>query len=342
MASTEDKSSSTSDDLLTISNLWVSYRTDEALVKAVNGLSLKVSPRETLGLVGETGAGKTTTALAVMGLLPTRRARVDQGEIIFDGMNLLSLPEQRLRAIRGGQVSMVFQEPMTSLNPSLTVELQIAEALEVHRPTLTAAQTSDRVDELLTMVGIKADRKKQYPHQFSGGMRQRVVIAIALACEPKLLIADEPTTALDVTIQAQVLKTIEELKAELGMAIMLITHDLGVVAQCCDSVAIMYLGEIVEYGAVADIYEGPLHHPYTTGLFGSIPDLYGHAKRLSPIKGLAPDPTDLPPGCGFNPRCPRRSDVCSLEKPPAISLSPSHMVRCHLFGGGLGAKDVSL
>ncbi|MDR1545132.1 MAG: ABC transporter ATP-binding protein [Deltaproteobacteria bacterium] len=317
------------ESLLSLRGLTVAYETDEGLVRAVNGLDLTVRRGETLGLVGETGAGKTTAALAVMGLLPARRAVVG-GEIIFEGEDLLKLPEKRLRSIRGEQISMVFQDPMTSLNPSLTVGAQISEALEVHRAGLSARQAAARTDELLALVGVQPSRKNEYPHQFSGGMRQRAVIAMALACEPKLLIADEPTTALDVTIQAQVLETIEEIQTRLKMAMILITHDLGVVARCCDSVAVMYFGETAEGGTAQDVYEGLTRHPYTDGLFGSIPDLEGEAKRLSPIRGLAPDPTALPEGCAFVPRCPLAREICRRRRPPAAALSSTHMVRCHL------------
>ena len=321
------------DALLQINDLEIIYKTDEETVRAVNGIRLKVGEKETLGLVGETGAGKTTTALAIMRLLPDRIGQVNGGEILFEGKDLLKLKESEMRSIRGEKIAMIFQDPMTSLNPVLTVEDQIMEVLQFHnQDKLTHEQMSKKVDEILELVGISAARKTSYPHEFSGGMKQRVVIAMALACNPKLLIADEPTTALDVTIQAQVLAMMEELKEKFGTSMLLITHDLGVVAQTCDSVAIMYAGEIVEYGSIEDIFTGEKHHPYTTGLFGSIPSMTGDAKRLSPIAGLMPDPTNLPQGCKFHTRCPRCMDICRREHPP-VYQEGGHAIACHLFEG---------
>ncbi|SCY21615.1 ABC transporter ATP-binding protein [Alkaliphilus peptidifermentans] len=316
--------------LLRIEDLYVEYETDDATMHAVNGLDLEIEEGETLGLVGETGAGKTTAALSVMKLLPEKIGTIKKGRIELDNLDIINAAEADMRSIRGNIVSMIFQDPMTSLNPILTVGDQIYEVLKLHRKDSSNAQLSKRVDEILQLVGIPSDRKNNYPHQFSGGMKQRVVIAIALACEPKLLLADEPTTALDVTIQAQVLEMMKTLKEKLKTSMILITHDMGVVAQTCDRVAIMYAGEVIEIGKVEDIFENKNHHPYTEGLFGSIPDLTKSTRRLSPIQGLMPDPTDLPKGCAFNPRCPKCMDKCKIEK-PANAVNGSHTIKCHLF-----------
>ena len=318
------------DNILEIKNLDVVYDTDEAKVYAVNDLNLNVKKGETIGLVGETGAGKTTTALSVMRLLPDKIGHITRGNITLDGIDILNITEADMRALRGNTVSMIFQDPMTSLNPVLTVGDQIKEVLEIHNPHMDKKQLSNRVDEILELVGIPAERKQDYPHQFSGGMKQRVVIAIALACEPKLLLADEPTTALDVTIQAQVIQMMKELKDKLNTAMILITHDLGVVAEICDRVAIMYAGEIIEIGTLEDIFEGRKHHPYTIGLFNSIPDMSKVSKRLKPIAGLMPDPTSLPKGCPFAPRCPKKMAICESKK-PSIIIDGTHAIKCHLF-----------
>lgn len=317
-------------NILEINNLSVVYDTDEAKVYAVNDLNLSVRRGETIGLVGETGAGKTTTALSIMRLLPDKIGHITQGDIILDDIDILNVTEANMRALRGNTVSMIFQDPMTSLNPVITVGDQIKEVLEIHNPNMDRDKVSKRVDEILELVGIPAERKQDYPHQFSGGMKQRVVIAIALACEPKLLLADEPTTALDVTIQAQVIQMMKELKNELNTAMILITHDLGVVAEICDRVAIMYAGEIIEIGTLEDVYEGKNHHPYTIGLFNSIPDMTKTTERLEPIAGLMPDPTSLPQGCPFAPRCPKKMAICESEKPNIIS-NGTHSIKCHLF-----------
>ena len=324
------------DALLQVKDLEIIYKTDEETVHAVNGIRLQVGEKETLGLVGETGAGKTTTALSIMRLLPDRIGHVTGGEILFEGRDLLKLKESEMRSIRGEKIAMIFQDPMTSLNPVLTVEDQIMEVLQFHnQDKLNHEEMSRKVDEILELVGISAARKTSYPHEFSGGMKQRVVIAMALACNPKLLIADEPTTALDVTIQAQVLAMMEELKEKFGTSMLLITHDLGVVAQTCDSVAIMYAGEIVEYGTIEDIFTREKHHPYTTGLFGSIPSMTGNARRLSPIAGLMPDPTDLPEGCKFHTRCPKCMEICRSQLPP-VYKEGTHEIACHLYAGKEG------
>lgn len=288
--------------LLNIKNLSINYETDDEKVMAVTDLEIELGEGETLGLVGETGAGKTTAALGIMRLVPNPPGKIISGEIYFQERNLLNISEEDMRAIRGRSISMIFQDPMTSLNPVLTVGYQIAEVIQIHEE-LSAKDAMNKASEMLELVGIPGNRLNDYPHQFSGGMKQRVIIAIALACNPKLLIADEPTTALDVTIQAQVLDLMNELKEKLKTSMILITHDLGVVAQVCDKVAIMYAGEIVESGTLVDIFEHPMH-PYTHGLFDSIPNLDDDVTRLKPIKGLMPDPTNLPSGCRFHPRCP--------------------------------------
>jgi len=318
--------------LLEVKNLAVVYKTDLEVVYAVNKVDFALEKGSTLGIVGETGAGKTTTALSILRLLPERTAKTDEhSEIIFNGQNLFLLSENEMMKIRGEKISMIFQDPMTSLNPILTVGDQIGEALRLHNTdNKTDAQIEARVDETLEMVGIPAFRKKEYPHQFSGGMKQRVVIAIALACEPELLIADEPTTALDVTIQAQVLAMINNLKQRLNTSMIMITHDLGIVAQTCDDVCVMYAGEVIEIGTADDIFNADKHHPYTVGLFGSIPNLTVDTPRLSPIDGLMPDPTDLPVGCKFSPRCPKCMDICTQAE-PGYYVEGSHKIRCHLF-----------
>lgn len=319
-----------SEKLVEIKDLQVIYKTDEEIVYAVNDLNLTINKGETLGLVGETGAGKTTTALSIMKLLPEKVGIIKQGQIVLDDINVTRATEADMRLIRGATVSMIFQDPMTSLNPILTIEDQISEVLELHRKDMSKEQISERVDEILELVGLSTERKHEYPHQFSGGMKQRVVIAIALACEPKLLLADEPTTALDVTIQAQILNMMKELKERLNTAMIFITHDLGVVAQICDKVAIMYAGEIIEIGTTRDIFEGNDHHPYTDGLFGSIPDMTKITRRLNPIEGLMPDPTDLPKGCKFHPRCPRCMEICKTVNPDNNIIS-THVIKCHLY-----------
>ena len=324
--------------LLNIENLHVTYTTDESCVYAVNGLDLELFAGETLGLVGETGAGKTTTALSVMQLLPEKIGKVTEGSILLDGVDVLAATDADMRLLRGSTVSMIFQDPMTSLNPTIPVGDQIGEVLLLHKKRISHAELNQGVESILELVGIPAGRKGDYPHQFSGGMKQRIVIAIALACEPKLLLADEPTTALDVTIQAQVLDMMSNLKEKLNTSMLLITHDLGVVAQTCDKVAIMYAGEIIEHGTAEDIFNGAQRHPYTDGLFGSIPDLTVRTRRLSPIEGLMPDPTALPEGCKFHDRCPHCMDICRKEAPPKTRMG-SHLIRCHLIaqqnnGGG--------
>ncbi|MGL6153760.1 ABC transporter ATP-binding protein [Cetobacterium sp. SF1] len=322
--------------LLDIKELSIIYEADDEKVQAVNNLTISLKEGETLGLVGETGAGKTTTALGIMRLIPNPPGKIVSGEINFQGKNLLAESEEVLRMIRGNKISMIFQDPMTSLNPVLTVGEQIAEVIEIHE-NISRAKAMEKAEEMLELVGIPKTRVNDFPHQFSGGMKQRVVIAIALACNPKLLIADEPTTALDVTIQAQVLDLMNELKNKFKTSMILITHDLGVVAQVCDKVAIMYAGEIVESGSLEDIFERP-KHPYTHGLFGSIPNLEDDVQRLNPIKGLMPDPTNLPKGCKFHPRCPHSVELCSKEI-PKITEENGHRVSCLIYEGLVEKKD---
>ncbi len=317
-------------NILEISDLAIEYHTDEAVIYAVNGIDLNVKQGETIGLVGETGAGKTTIARAIMRILQTPPAKFCGGKIIFQGQDIMALSEREMRKIRGDKIAMIFQDPMTALNPIEKVGDQIAEAIGLHNK-VTRAESAQRTREMLEMVGIPAERYNEYPHQFSGGMKQRVVIAMALACNPILLLADEPTTALDVTIQAQVLEMMQSLKEKLGTSVLMITHDLGVVADCCDSVAVVYAGEIVEYGTAEHIFDYPAH-PYTIGLFNSLPKLDSNESRLKPIKGLMPDPTSLPQGCKFCERCPEATKACALRPPDAVEISPGHMVKCIMRG----------
>jgi peptide/nickel transport system ATP-binding protein len=319
------------ENILEIKNLNVIYETGDETVYAVNGIDLSLEAGKNLGLVGETGAGKTTTALSILRLLPKNLGFIKSGEIFVNGQDVLKNEIDDMRSIRGSEVSMIFQDPMSSLNPVHTVGAQVKEVLSIHNKGVSSATLDEEVDELFGLVGLNPQRKIEYPHQFSGGMKQRIVIAMALACKPKLLLADEPTTALDVTIQAQVLSMMKDLQKKLNTAMVLITHDLGVVAQTCDHVAIMYAGEIIEYGNVREIFESDKRHPYTNGLFGSIPDLTRDTERLEPIEGLMPDPSNLPKGCKFNPRCPLCMDVCKFQAPDAIELENGHKVKCHLY-----------
>ena len=318
--------------LLKIENLTIHYVTDTHTVHAVNNISLEINKGEALGLVGETGAGKTTAMLGILQLVPDPPGKVISGKISYQGEDLLKKSRREIRKIRGGEISMIFQDPMTALNPVLTVGDQIAEVIRQHTKC-SRREAMDRAVDMLEMVGIQGQRAIEYPHQFSGGMKQRVVIAIALACSPKLLIADEPTTALDVTIQAQVLKMISELQHKLNTAMLLITHDFGIVAEVCDKVAVMYAGEIVEYGTLEHIYSNATH-PYTKGLFESIPSLDKTVRRLTPIQGLMPDPANLPEGCSFHPRCSYCSEKCSKTDPEMTEISQGHFVRCLQFANG--------
>ena len=318
--------------LLEIHDLHVEYDTDDAVVHALNGFDLTLRRGEKLGLVGETGAGKTTMALSVLRLLPPRVGKITQGSVTYDGIDILNASPKEMLALRGAKISMIFQDPMTSLNPVITVGDQILEVLRLHFPDMRREDRDAKVDEIMKLVGIPPSRKGEYPHQFSGGMKQRIVIAMALVSEPELLLADEPTTALDVTIQAQILELMKQLKEKFNSAMVLITHDLGVVAEFCDTVAIVYAGEVIEQGSVEDIYARKNNHPYTSGLFNCIPDLHTTADRLEPIPGFMADPTDLPQGCSFAPRCPHCTERC-LSESPNMYLRGSHGIKCHRFSG---------
>ena len=312
-----------------VNDLVVEFKTDEGIVHALNGMDLKVENGKTLGLVGETGAGKTTTALSIQRLIPSPPGKIVGGQIKLAGEDLFSKTEDEMRKIRGKAVSMIFQDPMTSLNPVLTVEEQIAEVIELHED-INHAGAIQKAKEMLELVGIPGERGTEFPHQFSGGMKQRVVIAIALACNPTLLIADEPTTALDVTIQAQVLDMMRGLRDKYGTSMIMITHDLGIVAEICDTVAIVYGGRVVEYGTLEDVYNNT-RHPYTEGLFNSLPNLDDRAAKLKPIRGLMPDPTNLPEGCTFCDRCDYATEICKTVKPKRVYRNEEHYVECHLY-----------
>ncbi len=324
--SNKELARNTSDKILALKDLVIHYETDEEVVEAVNGIELELEKGKVLGLVGETGAGKTTTALGIMGLLPSKVGHVVQGSIWLDGENLLEKSEREMRSVRGKKISMIFQDPMTALNPVKPVGEQIAEVVLLHNHC-SKAEAIKRAQDMLAMVGIVPERYKEYPHQFSGGMKQRIVIAIALACEPDLLIADEPTTALDVTIQAQILDMMRKLQNDKGTSMILITHDLGVVAEMCDDVAVMYAGQIVEYGPLVEVFDNP-KHPYTRALYKSIPSLDKDVERLNVIPGLVPDPSNLPAYCSFYERCQERCDKCKEFEPWAVEASLGHVARC--------------
>lgn len=320
--------------LLEIKGLKTYFFTRKGIVKAVDGLDLHIDEGKTLGLVGESGCGKSMTALSIMRLVPEPMGRIVEGSILFEGKDLVTLTEREMRKIRGNRISMVFQEPMTSLNPVLKIGLQLAEAIELHQG-LSSKEAWRQGIEMLRMVGIPSPETRihEYPHQMSGGMRQRVMIAMALSCRPKLMIADEPTTALDVTIQAQILDLINKLKERVGSSILLITHNLGVVAEVAQFVGVMYAGHIVEYADVVELFKDP-KHPYTVGLFQSIPQKRGSGKRekLQAIAGLVPDLLGLPVGCKFQDRCNRVFSRCKEEAPPWLTLNGGHKVRCWLYG----------
>ncbi|MEG2038761.1 MAG: ABC transporter ATP-binding protein [Oscillospiraceae bacterium] len=318
------------ENLLEIKNMSVTFLNEKSSVKVIDDLSFSLAKGEVLGIVGESGSGKSVTSLAVMKLLIEQSSRVE-GIINFEGTDLNKLSEKEMQSVRGNQIAMIFQEPMTSLNPIQPCGKQIMESLLLHKK-LSKKEAKQKAMELLTICGIPAPEQRfnEYPHQMSGGMRQRIMIAIALACGPKLLIADEPTTALDVTIQAQILDLMKHLKEKIDMSIMMITHDLGIVVDTCDRVIIMYTGQIVESAAVRDIFKSP-KHPYTKGLINAIPKLDRTAKRLEVIEGMVPDSDKMPQGCHFNPRCPYASDRCRREMPPFIQLDGNRSVRCFLF-----------
>ncbi len=328
-----------SEKLVEIRNLKTHFHTEDGVVQAVDGVNMYVKRGETLGIVGESGCGKSQTCLSVMRLIQ-HPGKIVEGEILFEGENLVSKPESDMRKIRGNDISMIFQEPMTSLNPVYTIGDQIAEAIELHQG-LSHKEAIDKAIEMLRLVGIPLPERRvhEYPHQLSGGMRQRVMIAMALSCNPKLLIADEPTTALDVTIQAQILELMKKLKKELGMAIMLITHDLGVIAEMAERVVVMYGGRVVEEADVVSLFKHPLH-PYTEGLLRSIPRMDEDREVLHVIEGVVPNPLHLPPGCRFNPRCPYTIDKCKEVQPSLEQVAPGRFVACHLAADRL-SKGVS-
>ena len=324
----ETKTNPATEVALEIRDLRVRFDTDDARVYAVNGVNLKLNRSSTLGLVGETGAGKTTTVLSLLKLISCPPGVVEADAIMINGRDVMKMTDKELQEMRGDEIAMIFQDPMTSLNPVLTVGEQIAESIRLHNK-VTNAEALERAKKMLEAVGISGDRAGDFPHQFSGGMKQRVVIAIALACHPQLLIADEPTTALDVTIQAQVLDLMKNLRTKYQTSLIMITHDLGIVADTCDEVAVMYAGSIVEKGTLEDVFLRT-KHPYTEGLFNSLPNINDRKAMLTPIQGLMPDPTNLPEGCPFHPRCPYAGEDC---KQPQVTrkISDTHFIRCGAY-----------
>jgi peptide/nickel transport system ATP-binding protein len=326
------KTAETTEPILRVEGLTTQFFTKHRPVMAADAVSFELHARETLAIVGESGSGKSVTALSVLGLIPAAQGRVTAGRVLFGGMDLARTGDKEMTKIRGNRISMIFQEPMTSLNPILTAGFQIMEVIKKHRRMKTGEARKEAV-RILNLVGIPepASRMAAYPHQLSGGMLQRVMIAMALACHPEVLIADEPTTALDVTIQAQILNLIDRLKHEIGMAVILITHDLGVVAQNADTVRVMYAGKIVEQAPVAALFSSPTH-PYTLGLFESVPRVGTGGRRLIPIPGVVPGLDNLPPGCAFQDRCPKVMDVCRTDTPPWVPVGDRHFSRCWLYG----------
>ena len=322
---------------LSVRNLEVRYSSENETVYAVEGVSFDLQKGKTLALVGETGAGTTSIAKAILRILPDISAKVTGGQIILDGEDLLQLEERKMRTIRGNKISMVFQDPMTALNPTMRIGPQIAEGIKIHSK-VSRQEAEKRAKEMLETVGIPAQRYNDYPHQFSGGMKQRVVIAIALSCNPELLLADEPTTALDVTIQAQVLNLMKKLKKEFGTSMILITHDLGVVSDISDDVAIIYAGEIIEYGSKYAIFDNPAH-PYTQGLFGAVPSMNEDVDRLAPIPGMPPDPTKRVQGCSFGERCPYAAEACHEAKVPMYEVESGHFCRCQMVPEKSAVED---
>ena len=327
-----EKQTVPNENLLDIKDLSVNYVVEKEVTQALRHVSFSMKKGETLGLVGETGAGKTTLALSIMNMIPNPPGHIVGGEIIFEGEDIVKKNNNEMRKIRGHKISMIYQDPMTSLNPIFPIGQQIEEVILLHQ-NVEKEDVHERGMKILESVGIPRERYNEYPHQFSGGMKQRVIIAIALACNPELLLADEPTTALDVTIQAQILHLMRELKEKQKTSVILITHDLGVVAGFCDRVAIVYAGEIVEIGTLEDIFDNPLH-PYTLGLFGSIPSLSKDVDRLTPIPGMMPDSSCLPEGCAFCERCTKCSGKCAENSPEMLEITPGHFVKCHLFVKG--------
>ena len=319
--------------LLKVDDLYVNYNTDEGVVHALNGLTLSLEKGESLGLVGETGAGKTTLALSIIRLLPDMMGEIKSGAIEFEDREILNLNKRELKKIRGHKIAMIFQDPMTSLNPTKTVGKQLREVLDLHFSDMSRKEKNDKVDRMFTLVGIPRERQNEYPFQFSGGMKQRIGIAMALIAEPDLLIADEPTTALDVTIQAQILDLMRKLQEQLGTSMLMITHDLGVVVEICTKVAVIYSGQVIEYGTVEDVYTRKSNHPYTEGLFNCIPDLTTDAPRLTPIPGSMADPIDIPAGCKFCDRCKYATERCAQEE-PAVYTRGTHSIKCYKYENG--------
>jgi len=318
--------------LLEVKDLHTKFFTRDGVVRAVDGVTFELNAGETLGLVGESGCGKSVTALSLMRLIPQPPGKITQGEIVFDGQDVLKMDEDDVRAIRGNNIAMIFQDPMTSLNPVLTISRQVSEALELHLK-MDRSEARKRTVELLDLVGIPSAKRRldDYPHQFSGGMRQRVMIAMALSCNPKLILADEPTTALDVTIQAQILDILRDLRAKFGLSTIMITHNLGVVAEFAERVIVMYTGKVREEAPVLDLFKNPLH-PYTQGLMNSMPKLGAKERtRLPTIEGMVPDLLHLPSGCSYYDRCPKKMDICRTAEPPLREVAPGHKVACYLY-----------
>lgn len=316
------------DEIIKIKGLKTYFHTDDGVVKAVDGVDFDIRKGETMGLVGESACGKTVTSLSIMRLVESPPGKIEEGEVLYKGENLLKISQKRMRKVRGNEISMIFQEPMTSLNPVFTIGRQLSEVLILHQ-NMSKNEALDKSEEMIKLVGIPRAREilKGYSHELSGGMRQRAMIAMALSCNPSLLIADEPTTALDVTIQAQILELIKSLQDSIEMAVLFITHDLGVIAEVSDRVAVMYAGKIQEFGTVEEIFLEHVH-PYTEGLLKSIPMLNVRKKKLDVIEGGVPDPLNFPPGCKFNPRCRYKIDKCEKEEPELLKIKPGHLLRC--------------
>ncbi len=316
------------EEFLNVRNLYVEYTGGKKVVHAANNVSLTLKKGKSIGIVGESGCGKSTIAKAILRILPDRGARIASGEIWFEGQDLVQMPEKELEKIRGSKISMIFQDPMTALNPVSRIIDQVTSVIALHNPQMSKQEVYDRAIYMLKTVGISEDRVREYPHQYSGGMQQRVEVAIGLSCNPELLLADEPTTALDVTIQAQVLELIHDLMKERNTALLLITHNLGIVAEMCDYVGVTYGGEIIEYGTLEEMFDHPCH-PYTIGLFGAIPKMTGPRDRLTPIEGVMPEPSELPAGCKFHTRCPYADEQCMEGDVPVQDLGDSHVCKCH-------------